>query len=79
MSNTADAFVVIDLQKGVCFDSSPIHGLKTVTALVNKRIKAYETIGKPVIFVQHEDDQLVPKQNHGSYCRNYLFLNTVIL
>ena len=61
MSNTADAFVVIDLQKGVCFDSSTIHGLKTVTALVNKRIKAYETIGKPVIFVQHEDDQLVPK------------------
>ena len=61
MSNTTDAFVVIDLQKGVCFDSSPIHGLKTVTALVNKRIKAYETIGKPVIFVQHEDDQLVPK------------------
>ncbi len=44
MSNTADAFVVIDLQKGVCFDSSTIHGLKTVTALVNKRIKAYETI-----------------------------------
>ncbi|MBF5067694.1 cysteine hydrolase, partial [Salmonella enterica subsp. enterica serovar Istanbul] len=25
MSNTADALVVIDLQKGVCFDSSPIH------------------------------------------------------
>ncbi|MDT2371474.1 cysteine hydrolase, partial [Enterococcus faecium] len=25
MSNTADAIVVIDLQKGVCFDSSPIH------------------------------------------------------
>ena len=60
MSNTADAIVVIDLQKGVCFDSSPIHELETVTALVNKRIKIYETIGKPVIFVQHEDDQLVP-------------------
>lgn len=39
MSNTADAIVVIDLQKGVCFDSSPIHELETVTALVNKRIK----------------------------------------
>ncbi|HAQ1222633.1 TPA: cysteine hydrolase, partial [Enterococcus faecium] len=35
MSNTADAIVVIDLQKGVCFDSSPIHELETVTALVN--------------------------------------------
>ena len=32
-----------------------------MTALVNKRIKTYETIGKPVIFVQHEDDQLVPQ------------------
>lgn len=61
MSNTADAIVVIDLQKGVCFDSSPIHELETVTALVNKRIKTYETIGKPVIFVQHEDAQLVPQ------------------
>ena len=79
MSNTADAIVVIDLQKGVCFDSSPIHELETVTALVNKRIKTYETIGKPVIFVQHEDDQLVPQTNHGRYCRNYLFLSTVIL
>lgn len=43
------------------FDSSPIHELETVTALVNKRIKTYETIGKPVIFVQHEDAQLVPQ------------------
>ncbi|HGF7732370.1 TPA: cysteine hydrolase family protein [Enterococcus faecium] len=60
MSNTADAIVVIDLQKGICFDSSSIHELETVTALVNERIKTYETIGKPVIFVQHEDDQLVP-------------------
>ncbi len=36
MSNTADAIVVIDLQR-VCFDSSPIHELETVTALVNKK------------------------------------------
>ncbi|OTO07207.1 isochorismatase [Enterococcus faecium] len=50
MSNTADAIVVIDLQKGVCFDSSPIHELETVTALVNKRIKTYETIGKASYF-----------------------------
>ncbi|MGQ4819860.1 isochorismatase family protein, partial [Enterococcus faecium] len=57
----ADAIVVIDLQKGVCFDSSPIQELETVRALVNKRIKTYETIGKPVIFVQQEDDQLVPQ------------------
>lgn len=76
MSNTADAIVVIDLQKGVCFDSSPIHELETVTALVNKRIKTYETIGKPVIFVQHEDAQLVPQTKPWSYCRNYLFLHS---
>lgn len=44
MSNTADAIVVIDLQKGM-FDSSPIHELETVTALVNKRIKHTKRLG----------------------------------
>ena len=40
MSNTADAIVVIDLQKGVCFDSSPIHELETVTAYFVRKTHA---------------------------------------
>lgn len=79
MSNTADALVVIDLQKGVCFDSSPIHELETVTALVNKRIKTYRNDWKASYFRSTRRCQLVPGTKPWELLSELSILSTVIL
>lgn len=64
MAKTSDVLLVIDLQKGVCHDSSTsstIDRLESLTTLVNKRTQHFEQLGKPVIFIQHEDEQLIPE------------------
>lgn len=55
----ADALIVIDLQNGVCHGSKPIANLNKLIKKVNQRIEKYWSHDKSVIFIQHNDQQLV--------------------
>lgn len=55
----SDVLVVIDLQNGVNSVDYPLVRLKSVLTGVNQRIANYRDTGKPVIFVQHVDEELV--------------------
>lgn len=59
MHNLADALVIIDLQKGVCFGKEEIFNLASMIEKVNQRISEYSKGEKLIIFVQHNDDVLV--------------------
>ncbi|MGL4523267.1 MAG: cysteine hydrolase family protein [Bacilli bacterium] len=58
MQCQADVLIVIDLQNGVCFDSEHLHKLPELLVLVNSRIKTFREKQKPIIFVQHTDEEL---------------------
>ena len=53
MGNTA--LIIIDLQKGVQPENSPLYNLATVLEGVNQRIRFYREKNNPIIFVQHND------------------------
>ncbi|MBC1456569.1 cysteine hydrolase family protein [Listeria newyorkensis] len=55
----SDVLVVIDLQNGVNSAEYPLADLERVLDGVNQRIAMYRDAGKPVIFVQHVDEELV--------------------
>lgn len=55
----SDVFIVIDLQNGVHSAEYPLADLERVLDGVNQRIAMYRDAGKPVIFVQHVDEELV--------------------
>ncbi|CAH0418397.1 Streptothricin hydrolase [Periweissella ghanensis] len=62
----ADALIIIDLQNGVCFDPSQPQEINNLTSLVNAvntRIEKYWELGKPIIFVQHNDENLLAQSN----------------
>ncbi|OTN75330.1 hypothetical protein A5886_000400 [Enterococcus sp. 8G7_MSG3316] len=55
-----DVFVVIDLQNGVCNENgTTIDHLDRLLDFVNQRIDRYRAAARPIIFVQHEDEELV--------------------
>ncbi|GAJ25709.1 isochorismatase [Liquorilactobacillus sucicola DSM 21376 = JCM 15457] len=55
-----EALVVIDLQNGVCHkNNEDIYNFANIIAKVAARIKRYAAQGKPVVIVQHEDEDLV--------------------
>ncbi len=56
---TSDVLVVIDLQNGVNSVDFPLANLDNVLNGVNQRIASYRNARKPVIFVQHVDEELV--------------------
>lgn len=60
MGTSADVLIVIDLQNGVCYDSEHLFELDQLLAKVNDRISLYRKLHKPIIFVQHCDEDLVP-------------------
>ncbi|MEE6449124.1 cysteine hydrolase family protein [Gottfriedia acidiceleris] len=60
MNNCADVLIVIDLQNGVCYSGEHLFELETLISKVNKRISIYRELNKPIIFVQHCDEELVP-------------------
>jgi hypothetical protein len=60
--NTCDILIVIDLQNGVCYSEEHLFDLKNLLTKVNKRISSYRKLNKPIIFVQHCDDDLVPEK-----------------
>ena len=39
-----------------------IYSIKNLLTKVNKRISSYRKLNKPIIFVQHCDDDLVPEK-----------------
>ncbi|MBC1473625.1 cysteine hydrolase [Listeria grandensis] len=55
----SDVLVVIDLQNGVNSADYPLVNLENVLHGVNQRIGNYRHAEKPVIFVQHVDEELV--------------------
>ncbi|WP_260480529.1 cysteine hydrolase family protein [Listeria booriae] len=55
----SDVLIVIDLQNGVNSEDFPLARLDEVLSGVNERIAVYRDAGKPVIFVQHVDAELV--------------------
>lgn len=53
------ALLVIDMQVGVCCGNEVLYQLAELTAGINKRIHHFRKNDAPVIFVQHEDEELV--------------------
>ncbi|EEK71521.1 Isochorismatase [Bacillus mycoides] len=62
MDTCADILIVIDLQNGVCYSEEHLFDLQNLLTKVNKRISSYRKSNKPIIFVQHCDDDLVPEK-----------------
>jgi nicotinamidase-related amidase len=58
----ADVLIVIDLQNGVCYNKEHLFELEKLLSLVNSRISVYRKLHKPIIFVQHCDEELVPEE-----------------
>lgn len=59
MLPTSDALLVIDFQNGVCKEPKDIFNLQECVIEINNRISAYREINKLIIFVQHNDEELV--------------------
>lgn len=62
MGTCADVLIVIDLQNGVCYNGEQLFDLKSLLTKVNNRIALYREANKPIIFVQHCDEELVPEE-----------------
>lgn len=60
MGNCSDVLIVIDLQNGVCYYQEHLFGLEKLLTKANERISLYRKLNKPIIFVQHCDEDLVP-------------------
>jgi nicotinamidase-related amidase len=60
----ADVLIVIDLQNGVCYNEEHLFELDSLLLKVNKRISVYRKSLKPIIFVQHCDEELVPGEKN---------------
>ncbi|MGX9134788.1 cysteine hydrolase family protein [Rummeliibacillus sp. JY-2-4R] len=60
MDKYADTLIVIDLQNGVCNGSESLFDLDNLLKRVNNRISLYRELEKPIIFVQHQDEELIP-------------------
>ncbi|MEG0438731.1 MAG: cysteine hydrolase family protein [Solibacillus sp.] len=64
MDTCADVLIVIDLQNGVCNSGGEyIFDLTNLLTKVNNRIALYRALHKPIIFVQHCDEELVPEED----------------
>ena len=55
----ADVLIIIDMQVGICDGSQPLANLATVTTGIQQRIASYRAQDKPIVFVQHNDADLV--------------------
>ncbi|MBI3283803.1 MAG: cysteine hydrolase [Burkholderiales bacterium] len=53
------ALLVIDVQHGLCEDQNPPYETQQVIARINAVSAQARSTGMPVIFIQHEDDDLV--------------------
>ncbi|MFC6289298.1 cysteine hydrolase family protein [Levilactobacillus angrenensis] len=55
----ADALLIIDMQNGVCFSEPGVANAAAVIDGIQRRITHYRQLGRPIIFVQHNDEDLV--------------------
>ncbi|MEK4031259.1 cysteine hydrolase family protein [Pseudobacillus sp. FSL P4-0506] len=62
METCADVLIVIDIQNGVCYSGDHLFDLQNLLNKVNDRITSYRKLHKPIIFVQHCDEELVPEE-----------------
>ncbi|NRG43683.1 isochorismatase family protein, partial [Bacillus sp. CRN 9] len=53
------ALIIIDLQIGVQPENVPLYNLANVLNGVNQRIRSFREENNPIIFVQHNDSDLV--------------------
>lgn len=58
---TSDALIVIDMQNEVC---AGIYRREELIEQINQRILTYRKAKKPIIFIQHNDDELI-KESFG--------------
>ncbi|WP_270244043.1 cysteine hydrolase family protein [Lactococcus lactis] len=58
---TSDALIVIDMQNEVC---AGIYRREELIEQINQRIITYRKAKKPIIFIQHNDDELI-KESFG--------------
>ena len=54
-----DILLIIDLQNGLQTKTNRLYKIENVLMTVNQRIAAYRKAGKPIVFVQHVDEELV--------------------
>ncbi|WP_336789616.1 cysteine hydrolase family protein [Paenibacillus sp. MMO-177] len=59
METCADVLIVIDLQNGVCYNKEHLYELQKLLTKVGERISLFRKLQKPIIFVQHCDEDLV--------------------
>lgn len=60
------ALLIIDLQQGLHSATAPLFQLDELLNRTNQRIAARRAAGDPIIFIQHQDDQLVPNSTAWS-------------
>lgn len=58
MEKMKRALIVIDLQKGLHTPEKPLFNLENILADINKRIALYRKAGDPIVFIQHQDEDL---------------------
>lgn len=56
----ADCLIIIDLQNGLHTENQALFQLASVLRITNERIAHYREKNRPIIFIQHEDQELVP-------------------
>lgn len=54
----SDTLLVIDFQNGVCKEPQDIFNIQECVTGINSRITAYRHAHKPIIFIQHNDEEL---------------------
>lgn len=54
-----NALLIIDLQNGVCRGEKDLYQLSELLEKVNRQIEMYRKQELPIIFIQHEDEDLV--------------------
>ncbi len=70
MGTCADVLIIIDLQNGVCYSKTHLFDLQNLITKVNNRISLYRGLQKPIIFVQHCDEELVPEEKSWAIIDN---------
>lgn len=58
----AESLVIIDFQNGVCKGKKPVANLDDCIVKINQRIMMYHNMKKPVIFIQHNDEELIKEK-----------------
>lgn len=75
----ADVLMIIDMQNGVCRNTQPVANLNQVVSGIKKRIEVYRSKNKPMIFVQHNDEDLVKNSYNWQIIDDFKVLSNDII